>query len=95
MEELRRFLYLAPSLNLCDLIKSKELITEVTKLIDKLVSSENKSNIILEISNYFDAYANHFLTGQTRNNLECLTLVLACCLVPSAKSDEAFTHSST
>ncbi len=92
MEEIRRFLYLGPSLNLHDFQKSKPLINTLTTTIKTLISDNKAPFIITELLNYNQAYSRHFQTNKTRNNLECLTLLLAMCLQPTV--DELFSNSS-
>jgi len=93
MDEIRRFLYLGPSLNLNDLQKSKPLIARLNTTVKTLIGDNKAPSIITELVNYHQAYSAHFQTYHTRNNLECLTLLLAACLQPTV--DELFANSGT
>lgn len=90
--DLRRFLYVGPSLDLCNLTKTQNILTNVSLNIKSLILQNQWEDLLKEITTYFESYSNYFMTPETRNNMECLTFVLASCLVP--QNNEEFSHLS-
>ena len=90
LNDIRRFLYIGPSLELCDLQKSKEILLRMDSVVAQLVSQKKGFDIIEQIDAYVKCFNEHFFTKQTRSNMECLTFLLASC--SKIHIDERFSH---
>ena len=90
MNYIRRFLYIGPSLELCDLQKSKEILMHMDTIVAQLVGQKKGFEIIKEMDEYVKCFDEYFFTKQTRSNLECLTFLLASC--SKIHIDERFSH---
>ncbi len=91
INEIRRFLYIGPTIDLCDLKTSKEVLLNIDAIITALINDKKGNDIIKEVMEYFKAYNQYFLNKQTQTYLECIAYVLASC--STAHGDEKFSHS--